>query len=160
MPTLAAWKTCKQQNRSSAKRSRWYPEPSSAIRQQKPGWCINTSRVSPTAVVTPVRGQQWPPACAKSTIECVGADALIGPKAFPLGEGGCDAKRSRRMRAWSTHPTASCIVFAPRPSSAPLRSVPSPKGNALERFCDEAPPKGDAQSAETFRVVVTDATDS
>ena len=51
MPTLAAWKTCKQQNRSSAKRSRWYPEPSSAIRQQKPGWCINTSRVPPPTLL-------------------------------------------------------------------------------------------------------------
>ena len=28
------------------------------------------------------------------------------------------------------------------------------------QFCDAAPPKGDAQSAETFRVVGADATDS
>ena len=30
---------------------------------------------------------------------------------------------------------------------------------AADRFCDAAPPKGDAQSAETFRVVGTDETD-
>ena len=35
MPTLAAWKTDKQLNPNSAKRSRRYPEPSSAIHQQK-----------------------------------------------------------------------------------------------------------------------------
>ena len=63
----------------------------------------------------------------------VGADALIGPlfrsalhppcrggrlcppESLPLGEGGCGAKRSRRMRAWSTQPTANVSFLLPDP---------------------------------------------
>lgn len=56
MPTLAAWKTDKQLNPNSAKRSRRYPEPSSAIHQKKTGWCLKHQPGNPRRHYYPCQG--------------------------------------------------------------------------------------------------------
>ena len=56
MPTLAAWRTDKQQNRNSTKISQWYPEPFPAIRQWKTRLVPETPAGYPPPPLLPLSG--------------------------------------------------------------------------------------------------------
>ena len=166
MPTLAAWRTDKQQNRNSTMRSRKYPEPFPAIQQQKTRLVPEAPAGYPPPPLLPLSGgQQWPPLFVFAA-PCRGGRPCppdLRPILFFLfwrkkrtaapGEEKKENPRKRKCKPCRHHVTAQLPSLSARPKSP--QTVTQRSGHSLERKKETAdmelsPPRRKRNAAGFF----------